>query len=396
MYLLNIIKTILSRAGILGLNFLIVILTSRFWGAEGRGIISILMADLAIIVVINNVFTGSSVAFHTPVVSYYKLMKPAYIWLFLFSLTGALFFSLVLGHANIAYLCVLTAVTSLATFNLSVLVGKEELSLYNLYRVLLPAFILIFIIAGKYVFPDASVYMYFWVYGIAYCLIWLLGLLHLKPAAALRQSFDFGLVKKIFTYGYKNELSYFLQFLNYRFSYFILLYYMGLGEVGLFSIGIALAESIWILSKSLSLVLYSKLINTKDAENTREQTNLMAVISGAGTLLVGVVVVFIPEAWFVKVFGSDFASAKNIVLWLYPGILFVAVANIYGHYMAATNQMKPLIMKSAFGLVVTVGLSYCLIPRYGIVGACITTTCSHVVSSVYIFGAIKFRKSEES
>lgn len=392
MYLLNIIKTILSRAGILGLNFLIVILTSRFWGAEGRGIISILMADLAIIVVVNNVFTGSSVAFHTPVVSYYKLMKPAYLWVFIFSLAGALFFSVVLGHSNLTYLVVLTAVTSLATFNLSVLIGKEKLSLYNLYSVMLPAFILIFIIAGKYVFPEASVYMYFWVYGIAYSLIWMLGLIHLKPSSALLQSFDPSLVKKIFSYGYKNELSYFLQFLNYRFSYFILLYYMGLNKVGLFSIGIALAESVWILSKSLSLVLYSKLINTKSIENTRGQTNLMAVISGAGTLLIGVIVIFIPEVWFVKIFGPDFASAKNIVLWLYPGILFVAIASIYGHYMAATNQMKPLILKSAFGLVVTVLLSYYLIPRYGIVGACITTTCSHVVSSAYIFGAIKFRK----
>jgi O-antigen/teichoic acid export membrane protein len=392
MYLLNIIKTILSRAGILGLNFFIVILTSRFWGAEGRGIISILMADLAIVVVINNVFTGSSVAFHTPTISYYKLMKPAYLWVFIFSLVGAFFFSVVLGHANLTYLVVLTAVTSLATFNLSVLVGKEELSLYNLFSVLLPAVILIFIIAGKYLFPDASVYMYFWMYGIAYSLIWTLGLIHLKPSSALRQSFDISLAKKIFTYGYKNELSYFLQFLNYRLSYFILLFYMGLDKVGLFSIGIALAESVWILSKSLSLVLYSKLINAKDPGSTREQTNLMAVISGAGTLLIGVIVIFIPEGWFVKVFGPDFASAKNIVLWLYPGILFVAIANIYGHYMAATNQMKPLILKSAFGLVVTVGLSYYLIPRYGIVGACITTTCSHVVSSVYIFGAIKFRK----
>lgn len=392
MYLLNTIKTFLSRTGILGLNFLLVIITSRLWGAEGRGIISILMADLAIIVVINNVFTGSSVAFYTPVVNFQKLMKSAYIWVFTFSMVGALFFSLFLGHANFLYLAVLTVITSLSTSNLSVLIGKEKLSLYNLYSLLLPLLTLVLIIASQYLFPHASVYLYFGAYGIAYGLIWLLGLIHLKPSSALRQAFDLSLAKKIFTYGYKNELSYFLQFLNYRLSYFILLYYMGLNKVGLFSLGIALAESVWILSKSLSLVLYSKLINTKDAESTRGQTNLMAVISGAGTLLIGVIVIFIPEAWFVKVFGPDFASAKNIVLWLYPGILFVAVANIYGHYMAATNQMKPLILKSAFGLVVTVAFSYYLIPRYGIVGACITTTCSHVVSSAYIFGAVRFKK----
>ncbi|HEX2935863.1 MAG TPA: polysaccharide biosynthesis C-terminal domain-containing protein [Bacteroidales bacterium] len=393
MYLLNTIKTLLSRSGILGLNFLLVIITSRLWGAEGRGIISILMADLAIIVVINNVFTGSSVAFYTPAVNFQKLMKSAYVWVFAFSIAGALFFSLFLGHANFLYLAVLTVITSLSTFNLSVLIGKEKLSLYNLYSLLLPLLTLVLIIASKYLFPSASVYMYFGAYGIAYGLIWLLGLIHLKPSSALRQAFDLSLAKKIFTYGYKNELSYFLQFLNYRLSYFILLYYMGLNKVGLFSLGIAVAESVWILSKSLSLVLYSKLINTKDAESTKGQTNLMALISGVGTLLIGLVVIFIPEAWFVKVFGPDFATAKSIVLWLYPGILFVAVANIYGHYMAATNQMRPLILKSAFGLVVTVVFSYYLIPSYGIVGACITTTCSHVVSSVYIFWAIKFRES---
>lgn len=394
MYLLNSIKTILSRTGILGLNFVIVILTTRLWGAEGRGIISILIADLAIIVIVNNIFTGSAVAYYTPVSSFEKLVKPAYIWVFTFSVIGALFFSLFLGHSNILYLLVLTAMTSLSSFNLSVFVGKEKLSLYNTYSFLVPVFILICILAGKFLFPSGSVELYFWAYGIAYFTIWMLSASKLKPSAWLQWSFDVNLTKKVFNYGYKSELSYFLQFLNYRFSYFVLLYYMGLKSVGLFSIGIALAESIWILSKSLSLVLYSRLINSNDIENSSKQTNTLAAISFAGTLLIGVIILFIPVLWFGKIFGSEFESVKHIVFWLYPGILFVAVANIYGHYLAAINQMKPLIMKSAYGLVVTIGLSYFLIPEYGVLGACITTSCSHLVSSAYIFMAVRFKMSD--
>jgi O-antigen/teichoic acid export membrane protein len=389
MYLENIIKTILSKAGIILLNFAIVILTTQFWGAEGRGIIALLMADMAIIVIFNNVFSGGSISYHTPRAEFSRLIIPAYIWIILISIVSSLMFFVFLNNINVLFLIGLSITTSLASFNLAVFVGKEKLSQYNFYNFLIPLLTLIFTLAGNFFFPKISINCYFWGYGFAYLIVWAASIIYLRPNFHTQKPTDFKLIKNVFVYGFKNESSYFLQFLNYRFSYFIIFHYIGIKQVGIFSIGIAIAESVWIISKSLSLVQYSKIINAKDPQATITQTNLLAIISTLATIFIGIIIVFLPANWFGFIFGKDFTDVKQIALLLYPGIIFLAFSNIYAHHLTATGQMWPIFLKTLYGLVTTILLSYLLIPKLGITGACITTSTSHFISALYTYIAFR-------
>jgi len=105
-----------------------------------------------------------------------------------------------------------------------------------------------------------------------------------------------------------------------------------------------------------------------------------------------VVLAIIPSEVFGFVFGKDFSTIKQLLFFLMPGILSIAVSNVYGHYFAALNQMRVLIVKSTIGLVFTVVLSIILIPLWSLTGACIVTSVSYLSSSVYLL--IAFYKSK--
>ena len=195
------------------------------------------------------------------------------------------------------------------------------------------------------------------------------------------------IVKKSFSYGWKNELSYFIQFLNYRLSYFFILYYQDITSVGLFSVAIVVSESIWLMAKSITTVQYSKIVNLNNLNSAIKLTKKSAKISLFSTLFVLIVVALIPSEVFGFVFGKDFSSIKQLLFFLMPGILSIAVSNVYGHYFAALNQMRVLIAKSTIGLVFTIVLSVILIPLWSLKGACVVTSVSYLSSSVYLFVA---------
>ena len=72
MFFKNILKTLISKFLILIINFMLVILTTNLWGAEGRGIISIVVANMAIIAILNNVLGGYCITYFTPKIGFEK------------------------------------------------------------------------------------------------------------------------------------------------------------------------------------------------------------------------------------------------------------------------------------------------------------------------------------
>ena len=229
MYLQNIIKTVLSKTVILLLNFLIVVLTTNLWGAEGKGLISILLANMAIITVFNNVLGGSSIAYLTPKIGFSKLVLPAYAWVFIVSLIGGLLFTASLNHNRIIVLFGLTLLNSLLSLNLSVFIGKENIRSHNILSILLPIFLISCTLFLNYIVGLRSVNSYFYGYFLALIFALLISWTKVRTYLTVREiTFSKEAIYRSFAYGWKNEMSNFLQFLNYRLSYYFVLYYLGL------------------------------------------------------------------------------------------------------------------------------------------------------------------------
>lgn len=196
---------------------------------------------------------------------------------------------------------------------------------------------------------------------------------------------------EIFHYGWKTQLSVFIQFLNYRLSFYFLEYFEGISAVGIFSIGITFSEAIWTITRSIAVILYSEVVSCKNRNMAIFKTKKSIRTSFWVVFVFILGIIIIPSSVYELIFGSAFRNTKHIMLLLSPGILAIAVSDMVGYYFSATKQLKILNIKSIAGLVIAVLFSIILIPKYGILGACISTTLSYCISAIFLF--INFFKS---
>ena len=102
-------------------------------------------------------------------------------------------------------------------------------------------------------------------------------------------------------------------------------------------------------------------------------------------------IIIIPRSLYEMIFGKAFRGTKEIMLLLSPGILAIAISDMIGYYFTGIKELKILNIKSIVGLAITLVFSFLLIPKYGILGACIVTTLSYSVSALLLF--LKFYRS---
>lgn len=382
---MNVIQTFVSRFLILILNFGLVIYSTNMWGSDGKGIISMLVADLTIISFISNIFVGSSVTYFASKYKTEQILLYGYLWSVIVGILVPLILGFSHGLGYTPYLIGLSVLSALLTTNINLFVGQQNIRMFNLYTILQQAIHILFLIVIIYLIDLKSVTSYFLAQIGCFGVLFLISFFQvLRKCRLSNVSFSVKIQKSIFDYGWKTQLSAFLQFLNYRSSFYFLEFYRGIASVGVFSIGVAFSEAIWTVSRSLSVVLYSDIVNSEDRHEGILKTKISLRISFAVTLAFLIFVIILPSGFYTMIFGKDFQQTKQIILFLSPGILAIAVSNIVGFYFAGINKLRILNVKSIIGLIFTLISSVFVIPRWGIVGACVITTISYCLSSAVL------------
>ncbi|AYO56772.1 teichoic acid transporter [Chryseobacterium sp. 6424] len=381
-----ILQTFLTRFLILGLNFGLLILTTNLWGMEGKGMISLLIADLAIVTFLNNILSGSSVSYYASKFDEIQIVSAAYLWSLVIGFVAPLLISLAHPVEYLGYLVALSVMFSLLSANINLFVGRNDIKNYNIYLSGQQAVHIILILFVVYGLRMKSVDVYFMTLFLCYAVLFILSFLRLIKTFGDRSAlFSWRLFQKMFNYGWKIQISAFLQFLNNRLSFYFLEFFRGIASVGIFAVGVAVSEAVLAISRSLSVILYSDLVSSTAHDHAIEKTKISLKISFLISSVFLLFLVAVPGFVYEFIFGKDFSQTRIIVLLLSPGILAMAVSNIIGHYFAGINKLGILNMKSVVGFVCTVALSLYAVPKWGIYGACTVTSLSYLFSSGLLF-----------
>jgi len=392
--------TILSKAAIVLINFIIVVCIAQFWGAEGKGYQAIFVANLGLIAIVTNIFTNSSISFFVRKVGASKLYAQACIWTFISSSCGALiFYFLPLNTADNNLFLTLLLIASLSTgyltFHNALYIGMQKIKYYNLITILQPFLLLIFIFL-LYKIRETTYFDYFYAHILSFIVVILVALfLTRKTVGKMKIQLDFSVTKQNFNYGFQNELSNFFHFLVVRLSFYFIVYYLTEASLGIFSLGITISESIWIISRSISMVQYSKIIKEGNTQKVRKGVLTASLISFVFSLLCIVILLLLPQSVFIYIFTDEFSDIKQIVFLMSPGVLAISFSSVYAHFFAAIGKMKILILKSIIGAVLTLILLLLLIPLWNMNGACITTSIVHIVCSAIIVGYFIINKTSK-
>ncbi|MCF8365269.1 MAG: polysaccharide biosynthesis C-terminal domain-containing protein [Bacteroidales bacterium] len=386
------------------LNLLIAVVISQFLGPGGKGEQSLIIVTISYILVFSNLMGGGAIVFLTPRFHYATILIPAYIWS---TLTAAIFFAALyffelLNSQYILHICLLSVLNAFTSVNSSILIGKEKIKASNLIALVQPVIIMISLSVFFFVFKISSLETYLVSLYLAFVISFLISIFYLSRFAGL---FRFGssdeyfvIVRQMLHYGILNQLAHIFQLLSFRMSFFWLQQLYSEAEVGIYSNGTSLVESIWLISRSISMVQYARISNSSDIRYSQKLTINLTYAAMVASLLLIMIMILLPPQLFTFIFGAGFADVGRVIQSLAPGVLFFNIALIMGHYFSGIGKYHVNTIASFAGLVVSVILFSVMIPSMGIFGAGWATSISYTITSlivlIYFFNESRLNKSE--
>ncbi len=377
----NIFQTLIVRGGVAVINMAIVFLTLNVLGADGRGKISLFLTDMMLVTMVINVLGSSAVSYYVSKTNIKPLIKTGAIWVVFVSLLMSFVLNVFHQEHLQKHLFTISVLLGLTTTNQMVLIGKEKIEKYNIVFVVDPLIKLGVLLLGFYILNIQSLGVFLWAMYAS-----------LMVSLILSSFFVFDIIKndkreivvktkQVLKYGLGTELSSAIQFLNYRLFFYVVYYQLGSVQLGWFSVGVSITESVWIISRSITVNQYAQILNISDKIKQRIITNKSALLSFGLTFFACILLILVPENILSLIVKKDVTEIQKIIWWLCPGVLIIAVSNVWGHYFSGRGKYQINNLKSLFGFIVMIGTAYLLIPVYQLTGVVIAMLLGYLSSS---------------
>jgi len=255
----------------------------------------------------------------------------------------------------------------------SLLVGIQKISVFNAYQLgygILNLFLNV--VAGLF---RLGVVGFLLASIIGAWLPALLLLLWLMKQGGHKLTFN----KQVFLTGIRLGLkAYIITLLGYlvmRSNTFILRDSYGGAEVGCFSIAIQVADVLAILPASAALVLFPALV--RETGGRWQSTLKSGYAVGAILTVVCACAAVLAEPCVRLAFGSSYARATPMLLWMLPGVLCLGLTSVVSQYLAASGYPRTLIWLWGSAWVTVLISSRLLVPRYGGTGAAMALSLTY-------------------
>lgn len=176
-----------------------------------------------------------------------------------------------------------------------------------------------------------------------------------------------------------------IQFLNYKIDiFFVAKFTDNLENVGFYTLAVSLAQLTWLIPSSVSSVIFpliSSEVNTNKErvkkiiyQSTKTITFLNVIVVLLMALLIPIMLPF--------VYGLSFTPAIMPFFYLLPGVILLGTSKILANYIAAINKPHINTLIALITFIITLVFNYVLVPKFGIVGAAITSSLSYTATFV--------------
>ncbi|TGE21754.1 hypothetical protein E5K00_15915 [Hymenobacter aquaticus] len=384
----RILHNFATRLGTALLSFGIVWLTARYLGAAGRGAVSLFITDCAALLLFIGLLGGSSLIYLAPKRSLWHLLVPAYGWAALVcgAGTAVVGFTRQVPTDYLAHLLALALLQAFLSINTSLLLGRKQEGSYNFLNLLqvglLAGGLALLLVALHWRVVPVYYYAAYAAYGLPLLLSF--GALSRLPDQWAGGRDLLATTRELAYHSRGAHLSNILAFANYRLSYYFVAHYADARAVGVLSVGVALAEAIWLIPRSTALIQYVDLVHAADKHAQIEPTLRVARLTLLATIGAVLVLCALPPAVLTGVFGPEFGTARPVILRLAPGVAAMALNVICSTYFAGLGRYKVNNLATTVGLLVTLPACWLLIPALGINGAALATTLSYLASTGFL------------
>jgi len=184
-------------------------------------------------------------------------------------------------------------------------------------------------------------------------------------------------VKKALTFGVQAHLGNIFWFLTHRVDLLLVNGYLGPLAVGFYSVGVALAEHLWMISQAASTILLPKVTAETDEDRRRSFTPVVARTVLLVTAL-GAAILAVPSRWIIGVlYSASFLPAVEPFQILLLGIVALSAGRVLANDIAGRGRPVLNTYVVAVAFIINIVLNVLLIPRYEIAGAAWASSISY-------------------
>jgi O-antigen/teichoic acid export membrane protein len=384
----NIISTLFTKGFVAFINLAILLVSCQQLGSDIRGQVSLLIFNIAIIQIINEIYTGYILVYFIPKFSLKKIYTSGLLWAIICTILCVavmLFLFVFFEVGSIDYwfhLVALSLLIIIHSFHMVIILAKERIKIYNFLNFFQPALLLSVLFVMFFVFHIKTINSYILALYVSFSAAIIVSIIQV---AIIFKNHNNTLTlfepKRIIENGFYNQLANLCHMLSNRYNFYLL------GNtvlVGIYSSATSLIESVWIISGSVSPIILTYIANEKDPANNAKITLFLAKICFLLSLLCVVVLYFIPREFFVFLLGQDFIHVKTVMMYLSPGILFISFATIISHYFAGLGKQRILLIANSCGLLTTISVSRYLIAKDQLLGASYSACLSYFVATIIL------------
>jgi len=195
---------------------------------------------------------------------------------------------------------------------------------------------------------------------------------------SFRPSLDAGLFAEMLRYGGRVWLACLLSFMVIRSDLLLVNYFRGTGEAGVYSIAVQIADTLLLLPVTIGMILLPRVAALRSggedemtARVLRHTALFLGALVVAAFVLVGPVVRLL--------YGPGFEGAIAATRCLLPGVFALGLNGVLMNHFGGRGMPAVTVIAPLAGLALNVGLNLAVVPRYGMRGAAITSSIAYVL-----------------
>jgi|LSQX01.2.fsa_nt_gb O-antigen/teichoic acid export membrane protein len=388
-----------NRVFIIIITFATSILLARYLGPEGKGLMTALLVYPALLVSLAELGIRQSATYLIGKREYSEQDIISQVLLFLVTSSTIMVFIVaylftVLDNPDFTFYMVLMAIfyipVKLATsYSQGIFLGRGEINKFNITSRLQPTIDLALIIVFVVIF-NLSVAGAVLATFVASLIVALYALRELTRISSIKLHFDWIISKQMISMGIVYAMALFILNLNYKIDVVLLERLTVASEIGQYSIGVGIAELIWLLPSTLGVVIFSHSSNAKDPAGFSKGMMKLFRVTFILSIICGLLLFFASEYLIPLVYGAAFAPSVEVLRILLPGIILMTAFKVLN--MDLAGKGKPQVSLIAFmpAVIINIVLNVLWIPLYGANGAALASTISYSLGSL-IFLALYSR-----
>jgi O-antigen/teichoic acid export membrane protein len=190
---------------------------------------------------------------------------------------------------------------------------------------------------------------------------------------------DGKLLFETFKFGFLPMMTTLLLNINYKMDVIMLRQFEATAIVGIYSVGVTIADYVWLIPDSFKEVLFSRAAKSTSVSPFNTSIKLSLLI----TSLISVGILIFGKSVITFIYGIEFSNSFDVTIILLIGIPFMSFFKIISPLFVSQGKTKIYFFNLLIGVIINFILNYALIPIMSVRGAALATIVSQFVCGIF-------------